>query len=789
MTPLHILPTVMPDCDICSLNAITVPGYGTPGNIVLVGEAPGRKEIISKKPFVGTSGTLLRRTLIELGVDPENDCYLTNTCLCQPPGNRNPSKHEVKCCNGRLINEIELAKPKILILLGSIASQAFTGQIISKTRSRFIEWRGIPTICTYHPAYILRNLEAYRDFEFDLIKAIKGPEQIYEIGTDGIPIVEHTVLTHYNEVSCELGKLRDYICLDIETSSRTPRLAKIGPIGFTDNPDHVFIIPEYLTCTKAVQKLLADRIAVAKFPYRARLSKRLQTITHHAGYEWSCFNHSYGFDMNIDHDTMLMHYMLDERSGGGDDTGTGSKEYHSLKTLGMTAYNLPNWSDIMAPYRSNYLEAPSELLHKYLAVDVSVTMRLFNHLCPKTVFEGFDEVLTKVMYPAIKVVSDMTMNGVRVDVERLKILGIEWDSELQETIDELEVLVGREVNINSHTQVATILFDDLGLPQIDHRHTNKIVIARLLHRFDNPELQLIDSARRKKNIMDTWSKGITRKITEDDRLHTSFLLHGTTTGRLSSRQPNLQNVPKRQGPAIRNVFIASEGYELLEVDFKQLEVCVGAFLSNDETLIRDILDNKDIHLEAACIIYDCKAEDVTTLQRDKAKEGLFSIWYGKEPKTLMAELGITLEEVTHLVTQVHQRFPGIMIWKRELVKKFLEDQYVNSFLGRRRRYPLLTREHKHKAIREAVNHPIQSLASDITQMAGARVWLKHDRSIVSFLLTVHDSWLLEVKEGHMIEQARWIKEEMEAPQFPSPVPFRVSLARGYRWGSLEKFEV
>jgi len=292
--------------------------------------------------------------------------------------------------------------------------------------------------------------------------------------------------------------------------------------------------------------------------------------------------------------------------------------------------------------------------------------------------------------------------------------------------------------------------------------------------------------RQLQTLKGTFIEGLLSRVSSDSRVRADFLLHGTVTGRLSSRDPNLQNIPILVGPLIRDAFAATPRWTLVKADYNQLELRCAAYYSRDELLMKYYEENKDVHKMVASEVFSVPEERVTERQRYIAKYIDFGIIYGRGAKSLaFGELKCSVAEAQRYIDSFLSRFQGLARWMEKIKNQAITQGYVTTPFGRKRRFPIILDSNREEISRQAVNAPIQSMASDICLTALTRLYNRFDPEIARILLTVHDEILMESREVDEIIPI--IKYEMEENcSIESPVSFKVDIKIGQRWGSLEK---
>ena len=410
---------------------------------------------------------------------------------------------------------------------------------------------------------------------------------------------------------------------------------------------------------------------------------------------------------------------------------------------------------------------------------------LLNKLDEMEMRSLFDEV----EMPLVFTLFDMEQEGMRVNAEELKAYGealVDKISALEKSIHEA---AGEEFNINSPKQLGVILFEKLGMKGGKKTKTGYSTSAEVLDKLapEHPIVRDILEYRQLTKLKSTYADGLAGCIAEDGRIHSSFNQTITATGRISSTEPNLQNIPVRMelGRLIRKVFIPSDGYVFVDADYSQIELRVLAHMSGDEKLIEAYRQAEDIHRITASQVFHVPFDEVTPLQRRNAKAVNFGIVYGISSFGLSQDLSISTKEAKEYIDRYFETYPGIKVFLDKLVQDAKEQGYVTTMFGRRRPVPELKSSNfmqRSFGERVAMNSPIQGTAADIIKIAMNRV---HDRLLREglesrLILQVHDELLIEAKlsEADQVEQI--LREEMQQAA-DLQVPLEIDLHRGNNW--------
>jgi DNA polymerase-1 len=396
--------------------------------------------------------------------------------------------------------------------------------------------------------------------------------------------------------------------------------------------------------------------------------------------------------------------------------------------------------------------------------------------------------------PLVKVLSEIELNGIKLDLEVLHKLSGEIEERLAKLIDKIYVLSGREFNINSPKQLREVLFEKLKLPVVKKGKTgpstDEEVLRHLAKRHELPALLL--EYRQLTKLKNTYVDILPELIdNKTGRVHTSFNQTGTETGRISSSNPNLQNIPVKTefGRRIREAVIAfSADSNLFSCDYSQIELRVLAHLSKDENLISAFRQGKDIHRITASLIYGLEEKDIAEPMREVAKRVNFGIVYGLTSYGLSRDLGISAEEAQGFIDAYFLRYPGVAEYLKEQIKKAETDGFVTTLLGRRRYIPEIN--NKNQAIRQfaqrqAVNAPIQGSASDLIKMAMIQIQQKISAGDLKtkMILQIHDELLFDVPKNETQPFAGLVRKCMEHC-LVLDVPIGVDIKIGKNWSQM-----
>ncbi len=500
-------------------------------------------------------------------------------------------------------------------------------------------------------------------------------------------------------------------------------------------------------------------------------------------------------------DTMLLSYALD---GGRGNHGMDTLAERHLKHVCITFDQVIAHAPGAKKSDKTFAGVPIEKAAEYAAEDADVTLRLWMALKPRLAAERMTTVYETLERPLLQVIVDMERAGVKVDRAVLSRLSSSFAQTIARLEEEVNALVGHKFNLASPKQLGELLFDRLKLPGGKKTKTGQWETrAGLLEDMAENE-ELPDDARRLINTMLEWRQLTKLRSTYTDalpehinvetggRIHTSYALASTTTGRLSSNEPNLQNIPVRtkEGREIRTAFIADKGAKLISADYSQIELRVLAHIADIPQLKKAFAEGLDIHAMTASEMFGVPVKDMPADIRRRAKAINFGIIYGISAFGLAAQLGLTKQEAGEYITMYFKRFPGIRDYM-ERTKKFAHDNgYVETVFGRRVHYPEInTRNPSMRGFleRAAINAPIQGSAADIIRRAMIRMpgaLANAGLSATTMLLQVHDELIFEAKEAEVakaIPLVRRIMEEATLPAVKFSVPIHVDAKAADNW--------
>ena len=403
------------------------------------------------------------------------------------------------------------------------------------------------------------------------------------------------------------------------------------------------------------------------------------------------------------------------------------------------------------------------------------------------------DLLVNIELPLIPILLHMELKGIRVDKERLQSILEEVEAKRKKLQAEIYVETGQQFNINSPQQLAHVLFDELGLPVVKRTRTGASTSESSLRRLADsyPYLETILMYRHLTKLASTYLKPLREYINpKTGRVYTSFRQISTSTGRLSSCNPNLQNIPVRDelGQRIRKAFIADKGHLLLSADYSQIELRILAHLSGDARLISAFQEGRDIHQETASEIFDVLPLKVTAQMRRQAKIVNFGIIYGMSPFGLARDLNTPQDEAAQFIERYFERYPGVKTYIEATLRDARENGFVSTLMGRRRYLPDIrstNTQQRTMAERMAVNSPIQGTAADLVKIAMLRVHtvFQNEHIPAWIVLQIHDELLIEVYEQYLEQVRTLVREEMQQAM-RLEIPMLVNIKIGSNWAEM-----
>jgi uracil-DNA glycosylase family 4 len=774
------------DCNSCPLrDRPFVPSYGPQAaDVVCIGEAPGIKEAIYGKPFVGPSGRLLKAVLNHAGIK-EQEVFFTNTVLCHPDGNENPGPEAIQACSRRLQAEITGREPKTILALGNFAARAVLGTSDGIMRLRVGPPKASPNypnvqiIPTIHPAAALRASDYFPFIVTDIGKVNYGPRGWippgYAVATPNDALVRIEELRGRDPLTIDIE-----VAIEKDISYEHPSKYRLLCIGIADCEGLTTVFP------REILEDYGPRTALGEVLTGARI------ICHNGKFDIPGLR-QIAPKARLWGDTLIQSYILDERGG-----------IHGLKFRARELLGAPDYALDIKKYtgvRGNFEDIPPDELHRYNAYDVALTYQLY-HLQKRRIDE-FDaahqgeypnlQKLHDFLIEASNALMEVETQGVMVNADYLESLDRRFSASLAAQESQLQQWVANPRSPKQVTEALQLL--GVTTASTDVRHLQDILkevnsyfeleINDALRTRASEVKHFIDAIlayRKEQKLLGTYIHG-TQKRLHNGYIHPNYLLHGTTTGRLSCRNPNIQNIPR--GSEIRKLFIAAPGNLLVQADFKQGELRIIAVLSGDKYFTEIFAEGRDLLSEIAAKFY---GSQFTKEQRVKAKNIFYGSMYGGGGYKLSEYANATVEEVKEFQHQLFKLMPKVRRWQEETQAKVLAGNDLITAFGRHRRYLLITNENKKDILKECLAYVPQSTLSDICLAGLVSLVESPTSSWLKVRTTVHDSILAECPAS-MVDDAQGVLNDtlprIAAERFSSSIPFPIDLQVGRSWGEVQ----
>ncbi|MCC7163601.1 MAG: DNA polymerase I [Anaerolineae bacterium] len=561
------------------------------------------------------------------------------------------------------------------------------------------------------------------------------------------------------------------------TGATTPTIAIT-----TDNADPLDTLPLALVRTK-LAGVFAD--------------PKIEKIAHNASYDWGVLRNS-GFEVSgIDFDTMIAAHLVEQNS-----------QAVGLKNLAFQYFGaqMTEIESLIGKGKNQLTmdQVSIDKLTQYVCADADYTFRLYEIYTPLLKEQGVERLFREIEMPLVRVVVDLERAGVLLDLHVLGELAQVINARLTAIETDIYEMVGARFNLNSPVQLSAALFDTLGLDSqgMERTSTGKIsTAAGALEslRGQHPVIPLILEHRELSKLKGTYVDALPELIhPEDGRVHTSFNQAGTVTGRLSSSNPNLQNIPVRTelGRRVRGAFIAPPGMVLLSADYSQVELRILAHASQDPNMLKAFADGEDIHAATAALLFNVPIDQVTKDMRRLGKTINFGVVYGISEYGVAGRTELSMEESRRLIQSYNDKYPGVKAYMDRTKAMARDKGYVESFMGRRRYFAdlgsgrRLPPAQKNQAEREAINMPIQASAADIIKIAMVRLHQAlHDRKFKTrMILQVHDELVFESPEQE-VEQVVPLIRKIMCDAYKLDAPLDVEVKRGANWQTMQVIPV
>ncbi len=575
----------------------------------------------------------------------------------------------------------------------------------------------------------------------------------------------------------------DYVSFDTETTSLDYMLAELVGISIALKPNEAFYIPINHNYEGAEKQLEQDFVLEALKPFLE--SDEIPKIGHNLKYDRHILQNA-GIDLKGTLlDTMLFSYV-----------NNSTITRHNLDAVSKRYLNInpTSYEDVAGKGAKQipFSEVSIDVASDYASEDADISLKLYEHIEPLVQKEAkLAKLYSEIEGPLIYTLGDIERNGVLIDSEKLSQQSKELEAKILKLESQVQKNAGEDFNLGSPKQLQEILYEKLGLPVIKKTpkgqpSTSEAVLQELS--MDFPIVHDILSYRAISKLKSTYTDKLPKMINSNTgRVHTSYHQAVTATGRLSSSDPNLQNIPIRseEGRRIREAFIAPEGYKILAADYSQIELRIMAHLSKDQGLMDAFAKGQDIHQATAAEIFSINIDDVTPNQRRSAKAINFGLIYGMSAFGLSKQLQITRAEAQNYIEQYFERYPGVKNYMDETKSSAKQNGYVETVLGRRLYLADIESsnyQRRQYAERSAINAPMQGTAADLIKMAMTDLHskIRNESLDAKIIMQVHDELVIEVNENQLDELSD-LTVNIMADIFKLDVDLKVDADIGNNW--------
>jgi DNA polymerase-1 len=634
--------------------------------------------------------------------------------------------------------------------------------------------------------------EMFRELEFtSLLPRLRDLEALIPAGTDRPKVETKPPEGDYRIVNTaetldglvnRLSQARTF-ALDTETDSLDPMTANLVGLSFSPAKGEAYYIPVGHIGLQEIQQLPLPQVIEKIKPLLE--DANLPKIAHNGKFDMTILAENNVNVSNVSFDSMVAAYLLNEKS-------------LSLKNLAFSRLNLEmvQITDILGtgPKQLAMSQVEIKQAADYACADADMTLRLSELLASDLQKEGLWQLFAEVEMPLVPVLLEMERNGVAIDTGLLNEMSQQLGDQLAKLEKQIYESVGHEFNINSPAQLGPVLFEELKLPTTRKGKGKYSTEAAVLEelRGTHPVIEHILEYRQLSKLKSTYIDALPSLINrKTGRLHTSFNQTRTTTGRLSSSDPNLQNIPIRGdlGKQVRRAFIAPPGSLLLAGDYSQIDLRSLAHLSQDPALLSAFRNDEDIHTATAALLLGVEPAKVTADMRRLAKTVNFGIIYGMSEYGLEQATELSREEASKFIAAYFEKYPGVKEYLQATKDQARKLGYVQTILVRRRYIPEINSANRiirEAAERMAINMPVQGTSADIIKVAMVNLHreMSNQRLKSKMILQVHDELVFEVPENE-IDTMRKIVPEIMSSAIQLDVPLKVDLKTGKNWGEMK----
>ena len=598
---------------------------------------------------------------------------------------------------------------------------------------------------------------------------------------------EYYLITDIKEIDKWIKEAEEIgeVAVDTETSSLDPHQAELIGISLSTSIGEACYIPIGHDSKRCIKKsLVLEKLKpLLEDPSIKKIGQNIK-------FDYIIF-YKHGITLTSMEDTMLMSYVLD-----------AGKNRHNMDTLSEIhlGHKTISYKDLVGTGKKeiNFREVDVEKAKDYASEDADITFRLYKKFYKSLKEEKMINIYEVFEKPMIKILAHMEIEGIKIDNKFLRVLSLKFEKKIEKIQKEVFKISKKEFNIASPKQLGEILYNDLKIADLKKTKkgsfaTSAQVLEDLAfkgHKFP----QLILNWRQVSKLKNTYSDSLQEHINlNTKRVHTSFLLAATTTGRLASSDPNLQNIPikSEDGKDIRKAFVAEKGHVLISADYNQIEMRILADLADVKELKKAFNNNEDIHSLTASQIFNIDIKKVTKDQRRKAKAINFGIIYGISQYGLAKQINVSNHEAEEFLNAYFSKFPEIKIYMDRTIKFCRKSGYVSNIFGRRSHFININDKNynvRNFQERAAINAPIQGSAAELMRLAMIRLSKKLNDQQTKMLLQIHDELIFEAPKEEVKRVSKIIIDEMssvaKSEQHSFSIPLTVDLNSGDNWGTL-----
>ena len=752
--------------------------FGETYPLAFVGISPAENEVLDNRPFTGWSGKVLRGVLGKLKV---KDFYFTNSFLCFYPeeGDEELSKAQIvrqatRCCSERLQAELDLVSPKLVVALGNVALETLTGKdykvslvngrILPGTNSRFV----LPVL---HPAGLKRRPDEF----FEMVDALKSAPRWVKSTYQQIGIPNTVVIKSEEELLevCNLIHNSRVIAVDTETTKR-------GLFPYGRDPDTIRCV--IVSCDGETSYIIPGNsspyyephIDLHQHPSLIEAISEANLDTHNGPFDVGFFLQA-GYSPKIGFDSFLGHYTLDER------------EYsHGLKPLGHKYLGAPDWEaglkDYLPHKNSSYDLIPDEALYTYAGWDGVVTYQLCEGVNGRGGFKDRLKnhyIFNNLLIPCANMFSQIRHRGFPIDVTALANLDEELEEDYDQSVKELQELVGYQANPLSAPEMIELIYDKLEYPV--NPRIGRSSAKSVLKTLGGPIPDKILECRATAKLKGTYVLGVANFVDRSFRIHPFTKLHGAVTGRISTEDPSVMNVTPRGG--VKRIYLPEKGGFIVEADAKAMELVCYSIVQGDEHLKELLIKSRtDKRFDPHGMIARKASELIgREIPRQRAKTGVFGKLYGESTESFTYRYGLARDEAFKLEAAIFGMFPSMPEYNNQVIREIHEQGYLESYFGRRRRFGLLLDENKNECYRQGANFKIQSMASDINLFCMLHLWEMRDKFNVLPMFPVHDSIVMSILDEEVIGPIVRELESFAGDLVQNKMTFKYEVKAGKNW--------